>query len=207
MSIKYFFIGTITLLTFCTSCGSIKYKKEVKAHRISYKADFQASDHAPLKNDQLDDMDFYPATKKYVVQAKVTLNDAPENYEIETSSGMKKSFYTYGFAEFELDGEKIKLELIRNLKVIQMPQYKDYLFLAFKDLTNGVESYGGGRYIDLYTTEIENDYITIDFNKAYNPYCAYSAGYNCPIPPAANFIDLEIKAGEKMYKGPYLGEH
>ena len=141
------------------------------------------------------------------MKAKVISNESPENYDVETSSGMKKSFYTYGHAEFTLDDIIIKLELIRNLKVIQMPQYKDYLFLAFTDLTNGEDTYGGGRYIDLYISDIEEGHITIDFNKAYNPYCAYSDGYNCPIPPASNSINLEIKAGEKMYKGPYQGKH
>jgi uncharacterized protein (DUF1684 family) len=79
--------------------------------------------------------------------------------------------------------------------------------LAFTDLTNGEDTYGGGRYIDLYISDIAEGHITIDFNKAYNPYCAYSDGYNCPIPPASNSINLEIKAGEKMYKGPYQGKH
>lgn len=197
----------LTIAFFSASCATLQYKKEIKEHRIAYKEDFQNSDHAPLKGSQLNDMAFYPADDKYVVKAKVIINESPENYDIETSSGMKKSFYTYGHAEFTLDDMIIKLELIRNLKVIQMPQYKDYLFLAFKDLTNGEDTYGGGRYIDLYISEIEEGHITIDFNKAYNPYCAYSDGYNCPIPPASNYINLEIKAGEKMYKGPYLGKH
>jgi uncharacterized protein (DUF1684 family) len=71
--------------------------------------------------------------------------------------------------------------------------YKDYLFLPFTDLTNGNETYGSGRYIDLRIPERET--IIIDFNKAYNPYCAYNYGYACPIPPKENKLKVEIRAG------------
>ena len=82
-----------------------------------------------------------------------------------------------------------------------MPGMKDHLFVPFKDWTNGEESYGGGRYIDLKTGDITDGKITIDFNKCYNPWCAYSDGYNCPIPPVENHFELKIEAGEKMWTG------
>ena len=75
-------------------------------------------------------------------------------------------------------------------------KYKDYLFIPFTDKTSGIETYGGGRYIDLVLSDIVNKTCTIDFNKAYNPYCAYTAGYNCPIPPKENDLPVAIKAGE-----------
>lgn len=79
-------------------------------------------------------------------------------------------------------------------------EYKNYLFLPFTDATTGVETYESGRYIDLLTTDIVNNTVTIDFNKAYNPYCAYvSDVYNCPIPPKENHLRVAIRAGEKMY--------
>ncbi len=80
--------------------------------------------------------------------------------------------------------------------------YKDHLFLPFTDLTSGEESYGGGRYIDLETTGIINNRLVIDFNKAYNPYCTYSDGYNCPIPPRENDLPVAIRAGEKAFAKP-----
>ncbi len=79
------------------------------------------------------------------------------------------------------------------------PTYKNYLFLPFTDLTSGEESYGGGRYIDLETTDIFNNKVIIDFNKAYNPYCAYASGYNCPIPPRENDLPVAVKAGEMNF--------
>jgi uncharacterized protein len=81
--------------------------------------------------------------------------------------------------------------------------YKNNLFLPFKDHTNGEESYGGGRYINLYTTDIQDGKIEIDLNTCYNPWCAYSDGYNCPIPPKENHLEMEVRAGEKNFKGSY----
>ena len=81
-----------------------------------------------------------------------------------------------------------------------MPQYRDYLFLPFKDPTNGKASYGGGRYLDLKTGDLKSGTAIIDFNKAYNPWCAYADGFSCPIPPAANHLAVEIHAGEKNFE-------
>jgi len=83
-----------------------------------------------------------------------------------------------------------------------IPAYADHLFLPFKDATNGEESYGGGRYIDLKASSIKDDKMAVDFNKTYNPWCAYSDGYNCPIPPIANHLDASLMAGEAKYTGP-----
>ena len=80
-------------------------------------------------------------------------------------------------------------------------QYKNHLFLPFTDVTTRVETYESGRYIDLETSEIVNNEVVIDFNKAYNPFCAYVSGvYNCPIPPKENRLSVAIRAGEKTYE-------
>jgi len=78
--------------------------------------------------------------------------------------------------------------------------YADYLFIPFTDNTSGNESYGGGRYLDYKISDIKNNKLLLDFNKAYNPYCAYTTGYNCPIPPAENDLKVAIKAGEKAFE-------
>ncbi len=83
------------------------------------------------------------------------------------------------------------------------PKYKDYLVLLFSDATTGKETYEAGRYIDFTTGDIKNNMLVIDFNKAYNPYCAYEKGkYNCPIPPIENKLSIAITAGEKIYDKP-----
>ena len=77
------------------------------------------------------------------------------------------------------------------------PGYEDYLFLPFLDNTNGETSYGGGRYVEGRIPE--GDILVIDFNKAYNPYCAYNEKYSCPIVPRENSVDENIEAGVKAY--------
>ena len=86
------------------------------------------------------------------------------------------------------------------MELMENPQYKDYLFLPFTDLTNNETTYGGGRYIDLKLKDIrEEGRLTIDFNKAYNPYCAFGEGFSCPIPPDANKLNVRVEAGEQNY--------
>ena len=83
-----------------------------------------------------------------------------------------------------------------------MPQYRDYLFIPFKDLTNEDATYGGGRYIDAKTTDITSGEMILDFNKSYNPYCAFSDAYSCPIPPDENHLNIKIEAGEQEFAKP-----
>ena len=84
----------------------------------------------------------------------------------------------------------------QNVKGAANPLYKDHYFLPFKDNTNGGESYGGGRYIDLIIEDLKSE-VQVNFNVAYNPYCAYNDKYSCPIVPSENYIDIEINAGVK----------
>lgn len=107
-------------------------------------------------------------------------------------------YVKYGEAYFELDGKELKLDIFQNIEASRIPLYRNSLFLPFNDLTNGVTTYGGGRYIDL--TIPKEDVICIDFNKAYNPYCAYNYKYSCPIPPEQNNLDVEINAGVKLIR-------
>jgi uncharacterized protein (DUF1684 family) len=86
------------------------------------------------------------------------------------------------------------------MALFRQPQYKDYLFLPFKDETNGFETYGGGRYMDVRISTLKDGKIILNFNKAYNPYCAYGDGFNCPIPPLENHLNFSIKAGERDFK-------
>jgi uncharacterized protein (DUF1684 family) len=109
----------------------------------------------------------------------------------------EKSFTCYGKIIFTLHDTAYHLNVYRS--VSSQPQYKDYLFIPFTDLTSGDETYGSGRYIDILTTDIYSNSVEIDFNKAYNPYCAYTTGYNCPIPPRQNYLPVAITAGEKAF--------
>jgi uncharacterized protein (DUF1684 family) len=93
----------------------------------------------------------------------------------------------------------VQLTVYRSLALANIPAYKDYLLLLFTDDTNGKTTYGGGRYIDMRENEFKNGEVTLDFNKAYNPYCAFSSGYSCPKPPDENHLTIAVEAGEKIY--------
>ena len=99
---------------------------------------------------------------------------------------------------FDLKEKPFKLNIYQNQDLIKKEGFEDYLFLPFLDNTNGEESYGGGRYIDMRIPD--GDTIIVDFNSAYNPYCAYNEKYSCPIVPRENYLDTEVRAGVKAFK-------
>jgi len=142
-------------------------------------------------------LEFYPVTTKYRIKAsfKRTPNEKP--FLMKTSTDRLPEYVKYGEASFELEGEKIILNIYQNIKYSKIKEYKDDLFLPFTDYTSGDGSYGGGRYIDLKIPD--NEFIILDFNKSYNPYCAYNKKYSCPIPPIENDIVLRIEAGIKDF--------
>ena len=114
---------------------------------------------------------------------------------LATNDGKEQRFIEYAYAEFDLDGYHHKLLI---LEVADMGPFKGKLFFAFGDETSADETYGAGRYLDLEKVPGAST-ITLDFNKAYNPYCAYTANYSCPLPPSQNLLRIPIKAGEKIY--------
>jgi len=177
------------------------YKKQIKHHRSEYKGDFLKEERSPFyKNPKgLEKIKFYKANLKYRCNCKFTLTPDAEPFLMATYSGQTRNYVQYGQLNCSIKGEDVKLAVYRNLMLIRMPKYKNHLFIPFKDLTNGEATYGGGRYIDIETTDIADNQVIIDFNKCYNPWCAFSDGYSCPIPPAENHLQLAVKAGAKAY--------
>jgi len=176
-------------------------KKDIKTHREKYLSGLLNEEHSPFfkKEKELKNIQFYKAKKKYRVECSFerTLNE--ESFDMATYSGKTKKFVRYGILTFKLNGRDFQLEVYQNLMLLRMEGFKDYLFIPFKDLTNGETTYGGGRYFDIKVSDIKGDKLILDFNKCYNPYCAFSDGYNCPIPPKVNHLDVAIKAGEKDF--------
>ena len=97
-----------------------------------------------------------------------------------------------------MDGTEYTLNVYQSQQLSTDPDYADYLFVPFTDATNGESTYPSGRYLDLHIPQGET--VLLDFNRAYNPYCAYNARYSCPIPPAENHLEIPIKAGVKYEK-------
>ncbi len=143
-------------------------------------------------------LDFFPIDTAFRVTANLKFHKDSKPFKMATTTDRLPVYKLYATASFTLKGEEFELEIYQNEKLTLSPDYEDHLFLPFTDKTNGETSYGGGRYIDLNIPE--GDQIIIDFNQAYNPYCAYNHKYSCPIPPEVNHLDTEVMAGVMAYK-------
>ena len=142
-------------------------------------------------------LDFYPINGKFAVQAQFVRTKKEKKFKMKTTGTRTPEYVKYGEYHFEIEGKKMRLNVYQNIDLIKKDGYKDYLFLPFSDLTCGKDSYIGGRYIDMRIPK--SNTVLIDFNKAYNPYCAYSYKYSCPIVPLENDLDIEILAGVKKF--------
>ena len=206
MKVSYlaFFI-ILGLALFITSCTTTsRYQKEIIEHRKLYKQSFVDNPRAPLTASDTSFLSFYPANKNMKVKAKFKPSEDTSTIFIPTYSGIQKPYQVYGSLTFTLDKKSHHFTIYFSPAFRNHPLYKNHLFLPFKDITNGEETYGGGRYIDLSISDIQkNNTVVLDFNKCYNPWCAYSDGYNCPVPPLVNHLPIAISAGEKKYTGSY----
>ena len=175
------------------------YADSIYKHREHYRNEFVTDERSPLGMRDTSYLRFYAPDKTYRVTASLKLTPEASPFQIPTHSGKTKTYRKYGILHFLIKGKPYDLEVYQSLDLIKKEEYKNHLFVPFNDLTNYEETYGGGRYIDLSITDIIDNTILLDFNKCYNPYCAYAEGYNCPIPPEANRLSIPIKAGEKTF--------
>ena len=163
---------------------------------------FKDASTSPLTKKELKkfkSLDFFPINNKLRVKAKLIKTPEAPSFKFATSTERIVFYKKYGEIYFVVEGKELKLTIYKN----EFPSigYENHLFLPFLDKTNGFSTYKGGRFIDVLTTdELSDGSILIDFNKAYNPYCAYSNRYSCPITPKENFLDVEITAGVMDYK-------
>lgn len=193
--------GLLTCLLTTATLAQTSFADQLTKHRETYKKELLASAGGPLKEPaDLTYIQFYTPDSTYRVTATAQLTPKAEPFEMPTYNGKTRTHVSYAILSFVLNGRKQQLTLYRNLNVIRLPEYRDYLFLPFKDATSGQATYGGGRYLDLRTGDVQNGHVTLDFNKAYNPYCAYQEGYPCPIPPKNNVLSVSVNAGEKAYE-------
>jgi len=142
-------------------------------------------------------LDFFAPDTNYIISAKFVRTPDAKPFLLETTTDRKTTEVLYGIASFELNGKNHSLEIYQSLESTTLRKSIDYLFLPFLDDTNGEETYGGGRYINL--TIPDGDYIEIDFNKAYNPYCVYNKKYSCPLVPRQNYLKTKVMAGVKDF--------
>jgi uncharacterized protein (DUF1684 family) len=168
------------------------YTDSIKLFQVQYINDL----FAVIKQDTAH-IRFYPVNPALLTKASVTLLQDQPVFKLVTSSGKSKEARKYALLRFTIKGKACQLYAYQLLGLMSKAETARHLFLPFIDRSSGKESYGGGRYIDLETDDIQNNEAIIDFNKAYNPYCAFTTGYNCPIPPGENSLPVVIKAGER----------
>jgi len=175
------------------------YTEEIAAWRKNYLEELHAEKRQPVKPSQFSRISFYPANADYKVVATVKETPGSKPFMIPTHSGKQKPFREYATLSFRLNDQELTLHAYQSIDLLTDSVSGSYLFIPFRDYTNYDETYGGGRYIDIPVTDIRDGKVILDFNKCYNPYCAYSDGFNCPIPPDENVLAVEIKAGEKNF--------
>jgi uncharacterized protein (DUF1684 family) len=143
-------------------------------------------------------LDFFEPDTAFIVNARFERTPEAIPFLMPTSTDRLSKEVVYGIVTFEINGSPFRLEVYQNEELKTQEGFEDYLFLPFTDETNGKQTYSGGRYIDLRFPDDTS--LTIDFNKAYNPYCAYNKKYSCPIVPAQNHLNTQILAGVKAFK-------
>lgn len=180
-------------------------KKVIQQFEAEYQKNlnalFKDASKSPLKPNDLKRfkaLEFFALDSNFVVRAK--LNQTPDSifFDMRTNTDRFSKERVYGILEFKIDAQKFNLKVYQNIDALE--SNNKALFLPFLDDTNGNSSYGGGRYIDLSIPT--SDSLWIDFNRAFNPYCAYNEKYSCPIVPRENYIPLPIEAGMKRYVKP-----
>lgn len=179
--------------------SSQTYADSIKTYISNY-----VQTHEVVKGHDKSHMKFYDVGKSFRVVADFKPSPSAEWLTFKTSGPKNKVFKLYGTLSFTLNDQLHSLNIYQSQELMTNDKYKNYLFLPFTDSTSGIETYEGGRYIDLQTTDIRNGKLILDFNKAYNPYCAYVSGvYNCPIPPKENALSIAINAGEKTFSNSH----
>lgn len=167
-------------------------------------ARFKDASVSPLTKKDLKNfkgLDFFPVDSTYIVTADFQKIENAPIFEMPTTTDRKPLYKEYGILTFNLNGKNNTLTIYQSQDETQDEKYKDYLFLPFTDDTSGIETYGGGRYMDVMMSDqqIDGTFI-LNFNNTYNPYCAYNEKYSCPLTPRKNHLDIEIKAGIMDFK-------
>lgn len=171
------------------------YQSRIRRHRAGYKRDL-----AEVIKEDTSYVSFYDTRDEYRITGTFKALRNQPVFNMATSSGKAKQAQKIGTITFKMNGSTHTLSAYQLIALRSDPKYQEHFFVPFTDQSNGDETYVAGRYLDFELSDLKKgSEIEIDFNKAYNPYCAFVEGYNCPIPPAENQLMVSINAGEKMY--------
>jgi uncharacterized protein (DUF1684 family) len=193
MRISFIVIG---LLFVHISSAQESYKDSIESYLKKY-----VQEHEVVTGKDKELISFFPVNEKYRMTCQFERNMNSPWFRMESSGPIKKNYRVYGTIHFTINDTPVALNIYQSQDLMTTKQYKDHLFIPFTDATSGEETYESGRYIDLEIKDILDNKVLIDFNKAYNPYCAYVSGkYNCPIPRPDNRLTVAIHAGERSFR-------
>ncbi|MFB6183909.1 MAG: DUF1684 domain-containing protein [Haloarculaceae archaeon] len=181
-----------------TDFDESQYAEELRAHRRRKDEYFEQDPHSPLPPDEqasFDGLNYYPPDADYYFVVPLHEHDDKETVTVGTSTDGEREYLRWGEFRVEIDGQDVTIQAYKS------DPEDDRLWVPFRDATSGEETYGAGRYIDLETDRhlTDDGEWVLDFNLAYNPTCAYSDAYECPLPPTENWLDVAVAAGEKTY--------
>ena len=171
------------------------YKDSIETYIQKY-----VEDHKVVKSKDKKLMQFFPIDESMRITCRFERKTSSPWFRMDASGPIKNNYRVYGTVHFTIHDTVLALNVYQSQELMLTEKYAEHLFIPFSDATSGEESYSGGRYIDLNISDIAGENYIIDFNKAYNPYCAFVNGvYSCPIPPKENNLSVAIRAGEKAF--------
>lgn len=183
------------------------YETHLRRQRTRKEEYFGTHEHSPIppgkQGESFPGLAFFEPDTGYRFVLPLHRHDDPEQLTVETSADGRQEYLCWGEFRFEIGGEQYTLQAYKGDRSEQR------LWVPFRDETSGEETYGAGRYLDLEPDDhrTEDGNWLLDFNLAYNPTCAYSEAYECPMVPPENWLDLRIEAGEKAYPGEPAPPH
>lgn len=174
------------------------YIQQVEARRAEKDEFFRQNQQSPIppgRREGFDGLNYFPPDPDYRFELELDRRDDPETVTVETTMDGERDYLVWGEFDLTVGGTPVTLQAYK------ADPHEGRLWVPFRDETNGDETYGAGRYLDLEEANHERGGTwLVDFNLAYNPYCAYSDRYECPLIPMANWLDVRIEAGEKAYE-------
>lgn len=190
-------VVSMVFYSYNNSSSQEEYISQIEKEREEKDRFMRTSAESPFAEhrDEFNGLNYFPPNESFRIIADLVPIENRKVRELVTSDGNEQKYMEYAWAEFDLNNRKNRLLI---LEVIDMGPFRGNLFLAFGDNTSANETYGAGRYLDVKKVSGSKT-IELDFNKAYNPYCAYIEKYSCPFPPRENLLLVNIPAGEKNY--------
>jgi len=177
---------------------SVAHRASIARFQKELNQEFSSPKESPLsaaERQAFKSLPYYPVNYRYYVVARLVRDSTSQMLPMVTTTARQPLGRKYGDLFFTIAGQPLKLTVYQVQNIMGQPGNSDYLLLSFADLTNGHGSYGGGRIIDLRIPAAGSNTMLLDFNRAYNPSCAYNARYSCPVPPPENRLSVAIPAG------------